>query len=189
VRSDVTEIKASEAHVRHLAYHDPLTGLPNRRLLQDRMERSFTLARRNRTQVGVLLVDLDNFKVVNDQYGHRVGDEVLREVASRLRVCVREADTVVRHGGDEFVVLLPELQRAQDAARVADKIIEEIAAPVCVDALELRVSASIGISFYPTDGQESDTLVWMADGGQGHVPDEAGRRQRHAVCHARGVAG
>ncbi|MBI4292444.1 MAG: diguanylate cyclase [Betaproteobacteria bacterium] len=181
VRSDVTEIKASEAHVRHLAYHDPLTGLPNRRLLQDRMERSFTLARRNKTQVGVLLVDLDNFKTINDQHGHRVGDEVLREMASRLRICVREADTVVRHGGDEFVVLLPELQRAQDAARVADKIIEEIAAPVRVDALELHVSASIGISFYPTDGHESDTLVWMADKAMYRMKQAGGSGMRFAA--------
>lgn len=180
VRSDVTEIKASEAHVRHLAYHDPLTGLPNRRLLQDRMERSFTLARRNKTQVAVLMVDLDNFKTINDRHGHRIGDEVLREVASRLKICVREADTVVRHGGDEFVVLLPELQRAQDAARVADKIIEDIAAPMRVGALELGVSASIGISFYPIDGQESDSLVWMADKAMYRMKQEGGSGMRFA---------
>lgn len=180
VRSDVTEIKASEAHVRHLAYHDPLTGLPNRRLLQDRMERSFTLARRNKTQVAVLLVDLDHFKNINDEHGHRVGDEVLREVASRLRICVRETDTVARHGGDEFVVLLPELQRPQDAARVADKIIEQIAAPVRVGALEFRASASIGISFYPVDGQDADSLVWMADKAMYRMKQEGGSGMRFA---------
>ncbi|MBI2320142.1 MAG: diguanylate cyclase [Betaproteobacteria bacterium] len=180
VRSDVTEIKASEAQERHLAYHDPLTGLPNRRLLADRMERSFTLARRNKTQVAVMLVDLDRFKGINDQYGHGVGDEVLIEVATRLRICVREADTVARHGGDEFVVLLPELQRPQDAARVADKIIEELGAAVRLRGVEFRVSASIGVAFYPSDGEEGDALMWLADQAMYRMKQEGGSGVRFA---------
>jgi diguanylate cyclase (GGDEF)-like protein/PAS domain S-box-containing protein len=174
VRTDVTDLKASEARVRHLSQHDPLTGLPNRRLLQDRMEQAFTLARRNKTQVAILLVDLDRFKVINDVHGHRAGDEVLREVANRLRGCVREADTVARHGGDEFVVLLPELQRTLDATRVADKIVEAVAAPVAVESLEFKVGASIGISVYPADGQESDTLLRLADQAMYRMKQEGG---------------
>ncbi len=181
VRHDVTQLKASEARERHLAYHDPLTGLPNRRLLQDRMERSFSLARRNKTQVAVLLVDLDNFKVVNDRYGHSVGDRVLQEVANRLRGCIREADTVARHGGDEFVVLLPELQRAQDAARVvADKIIAESAALLRVGALEFRITTSIGIALYPRDGEETDALVLRADEAMYRMKQEGGGGMRFA---------
>ena len=163
VRTDVTELKANEERTRHLAHHDPLTGLPNRRLLQDRMDHSFTLARRNRTLVGVLLVDLDKFKAINDRDGHRVGDEVLRAVAARLRTCVREADTVARHGGDEFVVLLPEIRQAQDARRVADKIIAGISAPVAIEGREYQIGASIGIAVYPRDARDSEALLRCAD--------------------------
>ena len=174
VRTDVTDLKASEARVRYLSQHDPLTGLPNRRLLQDRMEQAFVLARRNKTRVAILLVDLDRFKVINDIHGHRVGDEVLREVGNRLRASVREADTVARHGGDEFVVLLPELQRALDATRVADKAVEALTAPIRVEESDYRISASIGISIYPVDGQESDTLLWQADQAMYRMKQEGG---------------
>ena len=163
VRTDVTELKANEERTRHLAHHDPLTGLPNRRLLQDRMDHSFTLARRNRTLVGVLLVDLDKFKAINDRDGHRVGDEVLRAVAARLRTCVREADTVARHGGDEFVVLLPEMRHAEDARRVADKIIAGISAPIAIEGREYQIGASIGIAVYPRDARDSEALLRCAD--------------------------
>lgn len=163
VRTDVTELKASEERIRHLANHDPLTGLPNRRLLENRMEWAFILSRRNRTQVGAMVVDLDNFKLINDREGHRVGDEVLRAVAARLRSCVREADMVARHGGDEFVVLVPELHDAQDAVRVAEKIIAGIAAPIPVEDRQYRVGASIGIAVYPGDAQDADTLLRFAD--------------------------
>ena len=163
VRTDVTELKAGEEHIRHLANHDPLTGLPNRRLLEDRMEWAFLLSRRNRTQIGALVVDLDNFKIINDREGHRVGDEVLRAVAARLRSCIREADMVARHGGDEFVVLVPELNDAQDAVRVAEKIIAGIAAPILVEDRQYRVGASIGVAVYPDDAQDADTLLRFAD--------------------------
>ena len=163
VRTDVTELKAGEERIRHLANHDPLTGLPNRRLLEDRMERIFIMSRRNRTQVGVLVVDLDNFKRINDHEGHRAGDGVLRAVAARLRACIREADTVARHGGDEFVVLVPELHDTQDAVRVAEKIVAGIAAPILVEDREYRVGASIGIAVYPGDAKDADTLLRFAD--------------------------
>jgi len=133
VRTDVTELKQSEERIRHLAHHDQLTGLPNRRLLQDRMERAIQLARRNQEQFAVMVVDLDRFKLINDTYGHAAGDEVLRAVAARLGASIRKADTVARHGGDEFIVLLPELREAQDALVVAEKVIAGVSAPIYVD--------------------------------------------------------
>jgi diguanylate cyclase (GGDEF)-like protein len=163
VRSAVTELKAAEERTRHLAHHDPLTGLPNRRLLQDRMDQAFIMARRNETLVGVLLIDLDSFKVINDRDGHRLGDEVLRAVAIRLRSCVREADTVARQGGDEFVVLLPEMRNAQDALPVAEKIVAAISEPLTIEGHEYRIGASIGVATYPNDAQDADGLLRCAD--------------------------
>ena len=182
VRTDVTELKASEERIRHLANHDPLTGLPNRRLLEDRMEWVFILSRRNRTQVGALVVDLDNFKLINDREGHRVGDEVLRAVAARMRSCIREADMVARHGGDEFVVLVPELRDAQDAVRVAEKIIAGIAAPILVEDRQYRVGTSIGIAVYPDDAQDADTLLRFADQAMYSVKQGGGNGVRRHVA-------
>ena len=182
VRTDVTELKASEERIRHLANHDPLTGLPNRRLLEDRMEQILMLSRRNRTQVGVLVVDLDNFKPINDREGHRVGDEVLRAVAARLRACIREADTVARHGGDEFVVLVPELHDAQDAVRVAEKIIAGIVAPILVENRQYQISASIGIALYPGDARDADTLLRCADQAMYSVKQGGGNGVRRHVA-------
>lgn len=182
VRTDVTELKTNEEHIRHLANHDPLTGLPNRRLLEDRMEWAFLLSRRNRTQIGALVVDLDSFKLINDREGHRVGDEVLRAVAARLRACIREADMVARHGGDEFVVLLPELNDAQDAVRVAEKIIAGIAAPFLVEDRQYRVGASIGVAVYPGDAQDADTLLRLADQAMYLVKQGGGNGVRRHVA-------
>ena len=163
IGTDVTDLKASEEQVRHLAQHDPLTNLPNRRLLQDRMEQSFSFARRNKTLVAVVLVDLDEFKRINDENGHEIGDEVLRVVAARLRTGVREFDTVARYGGDEFVVLLPQMQKAQDARRVADAIVRQLCEPIPLGEREYRVAASVGISIFPADGADMDTLLRCAD--------------------------
>ena len=163
IGTDVTDLKASEERVRHLAQHDPLTNLPNRRLLQDRMEQSFSFARRNKNLVAVVLVDLDKFKKINDENGHEVGDEVLRVVAARLRTAVREFDTVARYGGDEFVVLLPQMQKAQDARRVADTIVQQVCEPIPVGEREYRVAASVGIGIFPDDGADMDALLRCAD--------------------------
>jgi len=182
VHTEVTELKANEERIRHLANHDPLTGLSNRRLLEDRMEWAFILSRRNRTQVGALVVDLDNFKMINDREGHRVGDEVLCAVAARLRSCIREADMVARHGGDEFVVLVPELHDAQDAVRVAEKIIAGIAAPILVEDRQYRVGASIGIAVYPGDAQDADTLLRFADQAMYSVKRGGGNGVRRHVA-------
>lgn len=163
VHADITALKAVEEQVRHLANHDPLTGLPNRRLLHDRMTQAFNQARRSGQHVAVMVMDLDEFKAINDSYGHKVGDRVLQVVSGRLRTTVRQADTVSRLGGDEFVVVLPELHQADAAARVAEKILFAIARPIKVDGQSFNASASIGLSMFPADGEDVETLLKCAD--------------------------
>jgi len=163
VRTDVTALKRAEEQARHLANHDPLTGLPNRRLLIDRLDRYFSQARRGKSLVAVLLVDLDHFKLINDRHGHGAGDDALREIAVRLSAAVREVDTVARHGGDEFVVVLPELSRPEDAQRVAEKITADISRPLEVRGERFQVSASIGISLFPRDASDAESLIRLAD--------------------------
>ena len=163
VRTDVRELKTSEERIRHMAHHDPLTGLPNRRLLQDRMERALQIARRNGEQFAVMVVDLDRFKVINDSFGHGTGDDVLRAVAERLHASVRKADTVARHGGDEFIVLLPELREAHDVLTVAEKVIAGVSAPIEVEGRQYQVGASVGIAVYPDDADDVEALLRCAD--------------------------
>jgi diguanylate cyclase (GGDEF)-like protein len=147
----------------HQAQHDALTGLPNRWLLRDRLEQAAARAKRDRGTFAVLMVDLDNFKAVNDTLGHDVGDLLLIEVARRLSDCMRERDTIARQGGDEFVAVLEDLAAPEDSALVAAKIIETLAAPVHAAGELLRTSPSIGISLYPGDGQDPDFLLKFAD--------------------------
>jgi diguanylate cyclase (GGDEF)-like protein len=148
--------------VRALAHHDELTGLPNRRLLDDRIAQAFAAARRTRDNVAVMLLDLDHFKPINDTYGHEAGDQVLKAVAARLRNCVRKADTVARLGGDEFVVMLP-MRDAQHAVRVAEGILAALAEPFPVGTNQFRLGVSIGISVFPDDAAEKDDLLKFAD--------------------------
>ena len=163
VSQDITERKRREDEERFLAYHDTLTGLPNRRLLDDRLRQAVNLAQRRDARVAVMLVDLDDFKQVNDQLGHRAGDAVLREVAQRLAGCVRKADTLARQGGDEFVVVIPDLPQAADCQVVAEKILRALAPGFRVDGSEFRIGASIGISIYPADAGDGDALLRNAD--------------------------
>ena len=168
VYSNVTERKKREEEVRDLAHHDALTGLPNRRLLDDRIAQAFAAARRSRERVALMLLDLDRFKPVNDTYGHEAGDAVLRAVAARLKGCVRESDTVARVGGDEFVVMLP-MRAAPDAVRVADKILTSLGEPIPIEGNEVRIGVSIGISVFPEDAVDKEELLKYADRAMYHV--------------------
>lgn len=160
---DITERKLAHARVEALAYHDALTSLPNRRLLQDRVGVAMAQAHRRGERLGVLFLDLDHFKDVNDYLGHQVGDDLLRAVAERLNGAMRRDDTVARIGGDEFVVLLAHIADAAQAAHVAHKILALLKAPVRVGDRELFVKGSIGISVYPEDGTDFDSLLKNAD--------------------------
>ncbi|RAU21600.1 signal transduction protein [Paramagnetospirillum kuznetsovii] len=161
--SDITEQVEAQRHILHLAHYDMLTGLPNRVLFQDRLERAVVHALRHDRQAALLFIDLDGFKKVNDTMGHRAGDDLLKEVAKRLCHCVRMTDTVARLGGDEFTIILDEIVSPGDAAMIADKILAELALPVVIDGREVFVGASIGISVYPEDGKSGEDLLKHAD--------------------------
>ena len=167
--ADITERKQAEARMRHIAQHDPLTGLPNRLSLLNRLGQLLPEARRHNFKAAVMFLDLDRFKVINDTLGHQVGDELLREVASRLSAVVRKTDFVARLGGDEFVILLPDVRMPTDAALVAGKIVAALAEPVGADGNELHTSPSIGISIFPDDGADGDTLLKNADTAMYHA--------------------
>jgi diguanylate cyclase (GGDEF)-like protein/PAS domain S-box-containing protein len=160
---DVSTARAMMLEMSHLAQHDVLTELPNRFLLNDRLAQAISRARRNQTQVAVLFLDLDGFKHINDSLGHAVGDRLLQSVAVRLSGCVRKSDTVSRQGGDEFVILLSELTHGVDAAIIAAKIITELKREHIIGQHHLHIAASIGISSYPGNGEEAETLIKNAD--------------------------
>jgi len=152
-----------------IASHDYLTGLPNRLLLNDRMAQSIALAERHKKKVALLFLDLDHFKHINDSHGHAVGDELLKSIAKRLQTCVRHSDTVCRQGGDEFVVLLNEVEEVQDAVLMAGKIIEAMGRPHLISGSHLDVTFSIGISIYPDDGKDLETVARNADAAMYHA--------------------
>ncbi len=160
---DVGAARALSLRMSHLAQHDVLTGLPNRLLLTDRLDRAIATARRHGSSLAVLFMDLDRFKRINDLLGHAVGDQVLQSVAHRLAAFVRDSDTVSRHGGDEFVVLLTEVACAEDAVFSADSLLAAVAAPHRIEGENLYVTASVGIAVYPSDGTDADTLLREAD--------------------------
>jgi diguanylate cyclase (GGDEF)-like protein/PAS domain S-box-containing protein len=160
---DITERKRAEAALQHQAYHDSLTGLPNRALFYDRLEQAVSHARRRDSTAAALVVDLDRFKLVNDSLGHTVGDRLLQEVGQRLFACVRSGDTVARVGGDEFGVLLAEMARPQDAAIVGEKILDALARSFDVEGHEVFLTASAGIAAFPCDGSDGATLIRNAD--------------------------
>jgi diguanylate cyclase (GGDEF)-like protein len=163
LRSELAAVHESQERLRHLAYHDTLTGLPNRALLYDRMGVAVRQAHRRASGIGVLFIDIDDFKAVNDSYGHDAGDRLLVELASRLRDGVRAGDTVARLGGDEFVVLLDGVTGPEDAARVAAKVVEAVRAPFRHGGHDLTVTASVGVSTYPEDGASAAALLRSAD--------------------------
>jgi diguanylate cyclase (GGDEF)-like protein/PAS domain S-box-containing protein len=169
LQKEIFERMQAEQRIWHVAHHDALTGLPNRTLLHDRLEQALTQAAREGHRVGVMFLDLDRFKSINDSLGHAVGDELLRHVAARLTAVVRSVDTVSRLGGDEFIVVLREIGNADDAVLVAEKIIAALATPVQLLGHELRATPSIGISVYPDDGAEALQLMKAADTAMYHA--------------------
>jgi diguanylate cyclase (GGDEF)-like protein/PAS domain S-box-containing protein len=160
---DVIVSRERRLQMLHLAEHDALTDLPNRLLLNDRLARSIALARRYGRRLAVLFLDCDRFKHINDTLGHAIGDQVLRSVSKRLTMCVRESDTVSRHGGDEFLILLSEIDHPEDAESIAQKIVTSVAEPHLISGHELQLTASVGIALYPEDGQDAQSLIMRAD--------------------------
>lgn len=172
--SDITEQKEAQQKIEYLAHHDQLTGLPNRLLLQDHFERAVAYAKRNGTQLAILFIDLDNFKYINDVFGHTMGDRVLCALAQRLSDMLRVTDILCRHGGDEFVAVLTEVGEVSAVALAADKMVKLLRQSVEVDGNTFHIGASIGISLYPTDAQDFGTLLAYADAAMYHAKS-AGR--------------
>jgi diguanylate cyclase (GGDEF)-like protein/PAS domain S-box-containing protein len=171
VAERTAELQEARARAQHLADHDALTGLPNRRLLEDRLTQALALSHRNRQQTAVMFVDLDRFKTINDSLGHAVGDALLKEISQRLVNQLRTGDTICRIGGDEFVVVLPEIKRSSDVAQVAHKVIEQLSVPVILEERELFVTSSIGIAVFPDDGRDAETLIRNADAAMYHAKE------------------
>ncbi|MEO8006142.1 MAG: GGDEF domain-containing protein [Betaproteobacteria bacterium] len=159
----VAQLRQKEAQSRVLAYHDPLTGLSNRTLLQDRFGQTMAQAMRYQKLVAILMIDLDAFKTVNDQLGHPIGDKLLCAVAGRLVESIRATDTASRLGGDEFVIMLPEIEHATVALTTAEKIRDHLCIPHFIDGYEIRMTASIGTALFPFDGATYDELIKHAD--------------------------
>lgn len=170
VARDITERKIAEETINFQAYHDLLTKLPNRALLRDRLSLAISQAKRDNEQLAVLFLDLDRFKNINDSLGHMIGDELLQQVSKRLKTCIREGDTLSRFGGDEFTLLLPKINDPkEDVSAIANKITESLKQAFLIDGHELYVSASIGVSIFPDDGNNMDTLIKNADIAMYHV--------------------
>jgi diguanylate cyclase (GGDEF)-like protein/PAS domain S-box-containing protein len=163
VARDVTERMRLERELNDIATHDFLTGLPNRMLLQDRLKVALAGAARNRTKLAVMMLDLDRFKVVNDTFGHSMGDKVLRAAGERLVVLVRKSDTVARVGGDEFLVLLPKVANLEDTIKVAHKILGAFRKPFILNDHKIRITTSVGIAIYPEDGEDAEALMRNSD--------------------------
>lgn len=176
--TDITERKVAEQQIEFLAYHDPLTGLPNRLLLEDRLLQAIAHAGRTKTRLALLFLDLDNFKKINDSLGHAAGDALLREIATRLGECVRDTDTISRQGGDEFVIVLQDLSDSDAVVTVLAKIMERLQDPFTTDGNELSTSVSVGVALYPDDGADFETLRKKADLAM-YRAKEAGR---NAYC-------
>jgi diguanylate cyclase (GGDEF)-like protein len=174
--ADVTELRRAEQASRFLAYHDTLTGLPNRRLLDDRLRQAIRLAQRRDRMVAALLVHLDDFRQVNDTLGHGAGDAVLREVAQRLSACVRRADTLARAGADEFALVVCDLKDAADCRVVADKVLQALAPEFRLGGRRLRLAVSVGVSLFPADGGDGEALLRNADAAM-YRAKQLGRNQ------------
>ncbi|HYD79039.1 MAG TPA: diguanylate cyclase [Paucimonas sp.] len=181
LQQEIQERRVIEEQVRHLANHDALTDLPNRRLLEDRLAQALAGAKRNGGQVAVLFIDLDYFKPINDSHGHRIGDLMLQAIAKRLRGLLREVDTVARVGGDEFIVVLPDIHSPEAAGETAQRILDAMIYPYTIEGNQLSVTPSMGISLYPGDGTEVTALLDRADEAMYHAK-QAGRQNFQYYC-------
>lgn len=188
VARDITERKRAEEVIAFQAFHDLLTGLPNRTLFLDRLELSITQANRRNQRLGVMFLDIDRFKLINDTYGHPEGDLLLKEFAQRVRQCLRSGDTLARQGGDEFTVLLPDINSAEDVVTIAKKMLVELKRPFTVAERDFLATASIGIAVYPEDGDTPEELIRNADiamyqtkaqGKDGYVEFQASMNTHH----------
>jgi diguanylate cyclase (GGDEF)-like protein/PAS domain S-box-containing protein len=177
ISHNITDRKESELRIRYMALHDALTGLPNRILLEDRLAQAITLARRNQKSVALLMLDLDRFKDINDSFGHYVGDRLLEEVSKRLHASLRDSDILARLGGDEFVIGVPMVADNREIETVAHKILSTLSAPFRIEGRELQIGASIGISVYPVDGENSEALLQFADAAM-----YAAKKRRGIYC-------
>jgi diguanylate cyclase (GGDEF)-like protein/PAS domain S-box-containing protein len=178
ISRDVTERRMLEQKLSEMATHDPLTGLPNRVLLDDRLNMGLAQAQRNGSRLAVMMLDLDWFKRVNDTYGHGVGDQLLKLVAQRLTSNLRKSDTVGRMGGDEFVLLFPQIGAIDDAIKIAQKILESFSEPFAINGYSLTVTTSIGIAVYPESGDRADVLLTNADTAMYHAKEEGRARYK-----------
>ena len=163
IARDISEHKQTEEKLTYMATHDILTGFPNRTLFDDRLTLAIAQAKRNKKKLAVMLFDLDRFKEVNDVMGHRVGDQLLKVVSKRIEDLLRKSDTIARMGGDEFLLLLPEISQIEDATKIARKIIDSFKNPFKIDHQKIHITTSIGIVIYPEDGEDSETLIKNAD--------------------------
>jgi len=179
IGEDITERVLTEEELAYMATHDPLTGLPNRMLFSDRLTLALAHAHRNQRKLSVMLLDLDQFKEVNDTLGHSVGDKLLQAVGKRLTSLLRKSDTAARMGGDEFLLLLPEIAGCEDVAKVAQEILEAIRRPFVFDGQEIHTTISIGIAMYPDDGEDADTLMKNADIAMYRAKDRGRDNYRH----------
>ncbi len=180
VARDITDRRQVEEQVREMAFQDALTGLPNRRLFLDRLNLAISQARRKQQLLAVLLLDLDQFKVVNDSLGHATGDLLLQRVAERLKACIRSGDTVARLGGDEFTILLPELSAVDDVPRIAQKLVDAFGQSFQLEGQEFAITTSLGISLYPADGTDGETLLKNADSAMYRAKEQGGNT--HQFC-------
>jgi diguanylate cyclase len=163
LKHELAQLAESLAKANRFAFHDELTGLPNRRLLKDHFDQAVAHAIRQHDQVLLLFLDLDKFKGINDRFGHLAADRVLKQVSLRLTSCIRSSDTVCRYGGDEFVLLLPHIAGSQQAIKATDKVAAQLAVPYVIDHVPIYLTASIGTSVYPVDGHGYDELLRVAD--------------------------
>jgi len=163
VFSDITALWRKDEHIKHLAFHDALTDLPNRTLLMDRINQKLLYSSREQCSLALMFLDLDQFKLVNDQFGHNVGDDLLKSVAKRLQALVRKSDTVARVGGDEFIFILNDPQGVNDVTYVANRIVSSINEPITIRDEVFQIGVSIGIAMFPADGYTSDELIKNAD--------------------------